>query len=90
VVSLAGQRAAGRAGLSILKNAGLGELAAQTPEEFLKIAADLARDSDRRAELRSTLRPRLASSPLMDFKRFAGNMESAYRRMWQDWCSTGA
>jgi predicted O-linked N-acetylglucosamine transferase (SPINDLY family) len=88
VVSLAGQRAAGRAGLSILKNAGLGELAAQTPEEFLKIAADLARDSDRRSELRSTLRRRLASSPLMDFKRFARNMESAYRQMWRDWCTT--
>jgi predicted O-linked N-acetylglucosamine transferase (SPINDLY family) len=88
VVSLAGQRAAGRAGLSILKNAGLGELAAQTPEEFSKIAADLARDSDRRSELRSTLRRRLASSPLMDFKRFARNMESAYRQMWRDWCTT--
>ncbi|MGD0461925.1 MAG: tetratricopeptide repeat protein [Tepidisphaeraceae bacterium] len=90
VVSLAGQRAAGRAGLSILKNAGLGELAAQTPEQFLKIATDLARDSDRRAELRSTLRRRLASSPLMDFKRFARNMESAYRQMWREWCTTSA
>ena len=90
VVSVAGGRAAGRAGLSILKTAGLGELAGETPEEFLKIAADLARDSVRRAELRSSLRQRLISSPLMDFKRFARNMESAYRRMWQDWCSTGA
>ncbi len=88
VVSLAGQRAASRTGLSILTNAGLGELAAQTLEEFLKIATGLARDSHRRAELRSTLRTRLASSPLMDFKRFARNMESAYRQMWREWCAT--
>ncbi len=88
VVSLAGKRAAGRVGLSILKNVGLGELAAETPEEFVKIAADLARDSDRRAELRANLRRRFAASPLMDFGRFARNMESAYRQMWRDWCST--
>jgi predicted O-linked N-acetylglucosamine transferase (SPINDLY family) len=90
VVSLAGQRAASRTGLSILKNAGLGELAAQTPEEFLKIATDLAGDSDRRAELRSTLRQRLIASPLMDYGRFARNMESAYRQIWREWCSTKA
>jgi protein O-GlcNAc transferase len=90
VVSLAGERAAGRAGLGILRTTGFGELAAETPEEFLKITNDLARDSSRRGELRSNLRQRLSASPLMDFPRFARNMESAYRKMWRDWCSAGA
>ncbi|HEX4053668.1 MAG TPA: tetratricopeptide repeat protein [Tepidisphaeraceae bacterium] len=86
VVTLAGQAAAGRAGLSILSNAGLGELAAQTPDQFVQIAAQLASDIPRRTELRSTLRGRLAASPLMDYPRFARAMEAAYRQMWRRWC----
>jgi tetratricopeptide (TPR) repeat protein len=37
-------------------------------------------------ELRGTLRTRMLASPLMDGKRFARNMEHAYRQMWHRWC----
>jgi protein O-GlcNAc transferase len=87
VVSLAGQTAAGRAGLSILSAINLTELAAQTPDQFVKIAADLAVNPARRTEMRSTLRGKLKSSPLMDSPRFASAMEAAYRQMWRQWCS---
>jgi len=85
VVSLPGQTAVGRAGASILSNAGLDELIAQTPEQYVRIASDLANDPPRLAELRSGLRKRLRQSPLMDAPRFAKNVEQAYRQAWRDY-----
>ncbi|HTV47746.1 MAG TPA: tetratricopeptide repeat protein [Phycisphaerae bacterium] len=87
VVSLSGKTSMGRAGKSILTNIGLPELIAQTPEEYIQIAVKLAKDMPRLAELRKTLRQRMEASPLMDAKRFARNIEAAYREMWQKWCS---
>jgi predicted O-linked N-acetylglucosamine transferase (SPINDLY family) len=76
----------GRAGWSQLSNLGLTELAGRDDEAFVKIAADLAADLPRLAELRRTLRGRMAQSPLMDAKRFARNIEGVYRQMWRAWC----
>ena len=76
----------GRAGWSQLCNLGLKELAAETPEEYVALAARLAGDLPRLRQLRSTLRQRMQQSPLMDAKRFAGHMEQAFRQMWRHWC----
>jgi predicted O-linked N-acetylglucosamine transferase (SPINDLY family) len=76
----------GRAGLSLLRNLTLHELAAQSPEEYVAIAAALAGDLPRLAGLRAGLRGRMAASPLMDGPRLARGVEAAYRRMWRDWC----
>ena len=89
VVTLVGQTAVSRAGWCQLSNLGLTELAAQTPEQFVRIAVELARDLPRLEELRSTLRQRMEQSPLMDAPRFARNIEAAYRQMWRTWCETG-
>ena len=86
VVSLAGQTAVGRGGLSILSNLGLTDLVARDCEQYVRIAADLANDLPRLGQLRATLRERMQNSPLMDAPRFAGNIEAAYRAMWQRWC----
>ena len=86
VVSLVGQTGVGRGGLSILSNIGLPELAAHTPAQYVQIAAALANDLPRLASLRSSLRPRMLESPLMDGPRFARNVEAAYRTMWRTWC----
>jgi protein O-GlcNAc transferase len=86
VVSLAGQTAVGRGGLSILSNIGLPELVARDPEQYVRIAAELARDLSRLSGLRATLRQGMQSSPLMDAPRFARNVEAAYREMWRRWC----
>ncbi|HTV46887.1 MAG TPA: tetratricopeptide repeat protein [Phycisphaerae bacterium] len=88
VVTLRGQTAVGRAGYSMLTNIGLPELIAQTPDEYVQIALKLASDLPRLAELRRTLRPMMKKSPLMDAKRFAQNVEAAYRGMWHKWCSS--
>jgi predicted O-linked N-acetylglucosamine transferase (SPINDLY family) len=86
LVSLAGKTAPGRAGLGILNTLGLAELATHTPEDFISVAARLARDFPRLRELRSTLRQRMGNTPLMDGPRFARNIEAAYREMWRRWC----
>jgi protein O-GlcNAc transferase len=86
VVSLVGSTAVGRGGASILANVGLPEMIARTPQEYMEIAAGLARDLPRLAELRRALRSRMQSSPLMDATRFAHNVEAAYRQMWRIWC----
>jgi predicted O-linked N-acetylglucosamine transferase (SPINDLY family) len=86
VVTLAGQLHASRVGLSLLNNVGLPELIASTPAEYVQIAAALALDVQRLAVLRGTLRHVMQRSPLLDAPRFASNVESAYRRMWRNWC----
>jgi predicted O-linked N-acetylglucosamine transferase (SPINDLY family) len=88
VVTLIGNTVVGRAGHSQLSNLGLRELIAQSPDQFVSIAAGLAADLDRLAELRESLRERMRNSPLMDAPRFARNIEAAYRKMWQWWCET--
>jgi predicted O-linked N-acetylglucosamine transferase (SPINDLY family) len=87
VVSLAGESAVSRAGLSILSNVGLPELVARSADGYVSLAADLARDQGRLAGLRGSLRDRLAASPLIDHARFARDVEAAYRRMWNEWCA---
>jgi len=87
VVSLAGERSVSRAGLSILNNLGLPELVALSEEDYVKIAAELAGDLPRLAELRRELRSRMEASVLMDAPRFARRIEAAYRSMWRCWCA---
>jgi predicted O-linked N-acetylglucosamine transferase (SPINDLY family) len=88
VITLAGQTHVSRVGVSLLTNVGLPELIAESPEAYGKIAAALAGDSPRLDHLRSTLRQRMAQSPLLDYPRFARNVEAAFRQMWRHWCAT--
>jgi predicted O-linked N-acetylglucosamine transferase (SPINDLY family) len=86
VITLAGHTSVGRAGLSQLSNLNLSDLAANTPEQFVAIASKLALDLPCLTELRYSLRQRMLSSPLMDARRFARDVESAFSRMWLKWC----
>jgi protein O-GlcNAc transferase len=88
VVTLVGRTAIGRGGLSQLTNLGLTELIAHAPAEFTSFAFGLATDVPRLAALRSTLRGRLRSSPLMDAPRFARNLETTLRHLWHRWSGT--
>ena len=49
--------------------------------------SEWAARKQRLAELRRTLRQRMQNSPLMDAPRFARNIETTYRQMWQKWCA---
>lgn len=89
VVTLSGQTAVGRGGRSILLNAGLPELVADSTEDYVHIALELAGDLPRLSGIRSMLRERIRNSPLMDAPRFTRGLEAACRDMWQRWCLTG-
>jgi protein O-GlcNAc transferase len=85
VITLAGTTHVSRVGASLLSNLGLPELIANGPDQYVKIAADLANDRARLTELRRTLRDRMADSLLTDGPLFAREVESNYRRMWRKW-----
>jgi protein O-GlcNAc transferase len=87
VVALRGDRHAGRVGASLLTQIGLNDLVADSVEEYVEIAAALAGDPARLADLRRSLRPRMAASELCDAPGFARKIEAAYRAMWQRWCA---
>lgn len=86
VVSLVGERNLGRAGLSILNNVGLAELAASDVVGYVDAAVRLAGDQVRLAALRASLRERMRSSPLLDAEGYTRKVEQAFRDMWVDWC----
>jgi predicted O-linked N-acetylglucosamine transferase (SPINDLY family) len=77
VIALWGDRHAGRVGASLLTQIGLPELVAETEDRYVEIAAALAGDPARRADLRKGLRERMAASPLRDAPAFARKFERA-------------
>jgi protein O-GlcNAc transferase len=87
VVTLAGNRHAGRVGASIVTRLGMEELIAATPDDYVEIAVRRAADLGRLAALRGELRERFRASPLHDAGGLARDIEAAYRTMWQRWCA---
>jgi protein O-GlcNAc transferase len=88
VITLAGKTHASRVGLSMLSNVGIQELIAETKDDYIKKAVQLANTSATLTHLRESLRGRMAQSPLTDAKRFTVNLETFYRRIWEKWCSS--
>ena len=86
VVTLPLDRPASRQTLAFLHGLGLDDLAATSQDDYVRIAAALAADPARRAELRHTLRPRMAAAPMNDPKVLAAGLDAAYRQMWRAWC----
>jgi len=90
VITLGGERFASRHSLSHLTAAGLPELIAGDRGGYVARAVSLASDLSRLEKMRSSLRGRLAGSPLCDAPRFTRNLEHAYRSMWLRWCREGS
>ena len=86
IISLRGDRHAGRVGASILHHAGLPELIAESEDEYVERAVALAADKQKISDYRQRLRPQLNESALMDTAGFTRSLEDAYRAMWNSWC----
>jgi predicted O-linked N-acetylglucosamine transferase (SPINDLY family) len=86
VVSLVESRNLGRAGLSILSNVGLADFAAPSVDTYVETAVRTSQDEPALALLRSELRNRMRSSPLLDAEAYTRKVEQAFRDMWGDWC----
>lgn len=80
VVTLTGNRHGARFGKSFLCNLGLGELVAESPEQYVNIARTLAGDEELLTALRQTLRRMMLVSPLMDSRMYMQDVENLY---WQ-------
>ncbi len=87
VVSRSGRSGASRSGISLLTNAGLAQLVADSWESYVDIALSLATDLPALAQLRATLRERLRASPLLDAEGFTRDLEALYRDAWRRWCA---
>ena len=86
VVTLPGDTAVSRGGVTLLSAVGLVDLIAASAKDYARIAAQLAGDLPRLAQVRKDLRATMKTSALMHAPQFARNIEAAYRRMWNTWC----
>jgi predicted O-linked N-acetylglucosamine transferase (SPINDLY family) len=83
VVTLRGPGFVSRVAADYLEVIGKSCWIADTENEFVDIAVALATDRDSLIETRGVLQSTLASSPLLDGRRFAANLESAWLEMLQ-------
>lgn len=71
-------RVVSRQTFAFLKAIGLDALAADTSDDYVSIAASLARDQQRISELRRTMRTRMQQSSLCDVTAFTRRLEDAF------------
>ena len=83
VVTLEGPTHPSRVGVSLLRNIGVAELIASSPDEYIEIAVRLATDPQRLASLRRELRGKLLASRLVDGPAFTRELEAAFAEMWR-------
>ena len=83
VITLRGASHGARFGESLLRNANLAELIADTPAAYVQIAATLASAPETLAALRRNLRTILAHAPLTDARTYVRDVEAAYAEIWE-------
>ncbi len=86
VITPAGDSHVSRVGVSLLQTVGLPELIAESAQDYVKKAVQLAGDLKRLQAIRANLRFMMARSPLMDAQGFTRSLEAAYRQRWYRWC----
>jgi len=82
VITLAGDRHASRVGVSLLHAAGKPQWVAQTGDEFVRIATDLAKNRSLLAEESAGLRAALRDGPLFDHRGQSALFGAALRACW--------
>ncbi|QOI99980.1 MAG: tetratricopeptide repeat protein [Phycisphaeraceae bacterium] len=90
VLTLRGATHAGRVGASILAAAGMPELIAGSPAEYVENAVALAGDRPRLGEYHRTVADRFDASPVRDRAGFGRRLGDALRRVWIEYCQTPA
>ncbi len=81
VVTLAGSMHAGRMGASLLARIGAAEWIAASPDDYVRIATELANDASKLIDRRTTLRDQLLRSPLGNARLITADLELAYLQM---------
>ena len=62
---------------------GMNKLVANSEQEYLDIAAELARDIPRLQQLRESIRPAMLKSAVCNGPEYMIGLEAAYQRMWE-------
>ncbi len=88
IVALPGRRPSSRQTYGFLKAIGRDEWIASSRQEFVNIAAKLASDPQKLADMRAAQRERVVASPMCDAKKFCGHLEAAFRDAWVKWCNS--
>ena len=88
VITVPGKTFASRHAFSHLSTMGLTELVARHREDYVKLAVELASDTDRLTDLRTTIRGQMANSPVCDSRTFAQDFAKTLRKIWRNWCSS--
>jgi predicted O-linked N-acetylglucosamine transferase (SPINDLY family) len=82
VLTCMGATFAGRVGASLLRAVGLPELITSTPEQYERLAVELASEPRRLAAIRAKLADGLRTAPLFDTAASARHLEAAYAGMY--------
>ncbi len=85
VLTCAGTGFAARVAGSLLNAVGLPELVTASPEEYERLALQLARQPAELARLREKLAQNRLIAPLFDTERYRAHLEAAYLEMWSIW-----
>ena len=85
LVARHGETFAGRVSGSILHAAGLPELVAESPQDYYRLALELAPRPERLAQFRARLAANRMKCALFDSERFTLDLERLFRRMWSDY-----
>lgn len=83
VVTKPGPTFAGRHSATHLHNAGFPHWIVDSWEEYINTVLGIAENVEQLANLRKTLRSRVAESPLCNARRFAAHLSEAFREMWK-------
>ena len=83
VVTLAGRTSVSRLGAMLLGNVGLANWVTTTPADYAAVAISRALDRIELAEVRRTLRARMAASPLCDAAQLTAELEAVFTRMME-------
>lgn len=83
VVTCMGETFVSRGAGSQLRALRLPELVADTPQDYERLALELATHPDRLADIRTALAANRETAPLFDSARFCAGLEAAYEEMWQ-------
>ena len=82
VITLRGDRHAGRVGASILTRLGLAEMVAPNEAAYVQIGMELAASMSVLENLRAGLRARIQTSALCDGRSFARTIENTFQQLW--------
>ena len=89
VITLTGDHFVSRVATSLVTHVGRSDFAADSYDQYISIAKDLANNIDNLNLIRRSLRQQLHESSLCNGAEYAKNVEMAFRSMWKTWCKTG-